>query len=193
VEEDAAHRRPTLRRAQRLVRRRDRIEHRGVDVFLLRHADAVEETLALPDPARYLSAAGRAQARALGDRLRWYDCLPVAVWASPLVRAVQTAELVLAGLQLDAPVDVTALPHLAPAPDGDVHAVEAALGTLAAGAMVIVVGHEPGLSALGGVLVGRGDFPPLRKAEAVRIQDRAVRWRFAHDDEAPRTGAAAPE
>jgi phosphohistidine phosphatase len=161
-----------------------------VDVFLLRHADAVEETLALPDSARYLSAAGRDQARALGDRLRWYDCLPVAVWTSPLVRAVQTAELVLAGLQLDAPVDVRAWRELAPAPTGDVHGIERAIGGLAAGAMVIVVGHEPGLSALGGVLVGRPDFPPLKKAEAVRIQDGAVRWRFAYDDDAPRAGGA---
>ena len=32
----------------------------------------------------------------------------------------------------------------------------------------------------------RPDFAALQKCEAVRISDRAVRWRFAHDDDAPR-------
>jgi phosphohistidine phosphatase len=168
--------------------RPDLIEDRGVDVYLIRHGEAVEETLALPDAARYLSAAGRAHARALGDRLRWYDCVPVQVWTSPLVRAVQTAELVVAGLQLATAVDILALPALAPS--GPVEPLVAALRALPAESVVVVVGHEPGLSGLGGVLLGRGELRQLRKAEAARIQDGALRWRFAHDDEAPRNAAS---
>ena len=83
-----------------------------VEVFLIRHAATVDETLELRDPFRHLTPAGREQAKSLGDRLRWHDCLPTHFWTSPLVRAVQTAELVAAGLQLPIAVDV--LPTLAP-------------------------------------------------------------------------------
>jgi phosphohistidine phosphatase len=153
-----------------------------VDVYLIRHADAVEETLVLPDPARHLSAAGRAQARALGERLRWHDCSPLVVWTSPLVRAVQTAELVAAGLHYEGDVQTqTGL-----APGGDAHAIEKSLAALEPTASVILVGHEPGISGLGGLVIARADFPALVKAEAVKITDRVVKWRFRHDDEAPR-------
>lgn len=153
-----------------------------MDVYLIRHALAVDETLALPDVARQLAPAGRDQARALGERLRWHDCTPTVIWSSHLVRAVQTAELVAAGLNYTG--DIMVRPELAPG--GNAHAIEAELATLAATASVILVGHEPGLSGLGGVLVGRPDFAALHKCEAVRISGKAVRWRFAHDDDAPR-------
>jgi phosphohistidine phosphatase len=155
-----------------------------VDVYLIRHAASVEETLALPDTARQLSSAGRDQARALGERLRWHDCTPGHVWTSPLVRAVQTAELIVAGLRYTG--DVIARPALAPG--GNAHAIEAELAKLPQESSVVMVGHEPGLSGLGGVLVHRVEFAALAKCEAVRITDGAVRWRFAHDDEAPRAG-----
>jgi len=153
-----------------------------VDVYLIRHAEAVEETLVLPDPSRHLSPRGRAQAAALGERLRWHDCLPVVVWTSPLVRAVQTAELIVVGLRHAG--DVIADPELAPG--GDPHAIQRALAALPATASVVLVGHEPGLSGLGGVLVGRRDFAGVLKAEAVKLTDGVVKWRFGHADEAPR-------
>ena len=49
----------------------------------------------------------------------------------------------------------------------------------------MVVGHEPSLSALGALLVDQPDFEALAKAEAVRIDDGTLRWRFAWDAEAP--------
>jgi phosphohistidine phosphatase len=152
-----------------------------VQVFLLRHAEAAHETLAMRDLHRHLTPAGRRQARAIGDRLRWHDCTPTHLWSSPLVRAVQTAELVAAGLQTDLPVET--LPALAP--DENPRAVVAALTALAADAVVILVGHEPGLSAVGALLVGQPEFASLGKAQAARIDDGALRWRFACDADAP--------
>jgi phosphohistidine phosphatase len=153
-----------------------------VDVYLIRHAEAVPETLDLPDPARHLSPTGRDQARALGERLRWHDCLPTLVWTSPLVRAVQTAELVIAGLAHGGPIDA----HPGLALDGDVRAVAAALAALPDDASILLFGHEPSLSGLGGLLIKQVEFPALHKAEAVKLSSGAVRWRFAHDDDAPR-------
>ena len=85
---------------------------RSVEVFLIRHAEAVQETLARSDPHRHLTANGRRQARALGDRLRWHDCAPTHIWSSPRVRAIQTAELVASGLGCE--LTVEAMPALAP-------------------------------------------------------------------------------
>jgi len=152
-----------------------------VDVILIRHAMAIDETLTLRDPSRYLTVKGREQARKLGARLRERGCTPTLVWASPLVRAVQTAELVAHALGATCSVDV--VPELAP---GDSpRAVARALQALPAAACVVVVGHEPALSALGALLVGAPDFAALAKAEAVRIHAGALAWRVAWDAAAP--------
>ena len=146
----------------------------------MRHAEAVDETLVLRDPYRHLTSRGRQQARALGDRLRWHDCIPTKIWTSPLVRAVQTAELVAVGLACSTEVEII----VDLAPDGNARKIEQAVRALDADAAVMIVGHEPSLSAIGSLIVG-ADLAALDKAEAVRIVDGAVRWRFAWNAEAP--------
>jgi phosphohistidine phosphatase len=155
-----------------------------VQVFLIRHAPAVAETIELRDPNRHLTADGRAQACALGERLRWYDCTPTHIWSSPLVRAVQTAELVAAGMHCTRSIEI--MPALAP--EGGAREVVAALQALKAAtpdAAVMLVGHEPSLSGIGALLANDPSFPSLAKTQAARIVDGLVRWRFAWDAEAP--------
>ena len=154
-----------------------------MDVFLIRHAEAIDETVQLRDPMRHLTPAGRAQAQSLGDRLRWHDCTPTHIWTSPLVRAVQTAELVATGLA--SPIAVEVVPALAPGEN--VRSVLTAVQALAADACVLLVGHEPGISSVGALLLGASDFPPLDKAEAARISEGALSWRFPWYAEAPTT------
>lgn len=161
-------------------------------MFLVRHAHAVDEGPGLPDAARHLALDGRRAARQLGDRLRWYDCTPTAVWTSPATRAVQTTELLLAGLGWDGPVESIA--ELAPS--GDVRLVRPKITALAPDTQLVVVGHEPGISGLGALLTGRRDFPALRKAQIARLDDVAaqrgeprgaliLRWLFSYGDDAP--------
>ena len=154
-----------------------------MDVFLIRHADAIDETLELRDPMRHLTPTGRKQATSLGDRLRWHDCTPTHMWTSPLVRAVQTAELVATGLQCTVAVEV--IPALAPSEVNHSRDIVAKVHALPADACVLLVGHEPGISSIGVVLLGVADFEALAKAEAARITDGKLRWRFAWDAEAP--------
>lgn len=151
-------------------------------MFLVRHAHAVDERRDLPDHARHLSEVGRAAARALGQRLRWHDCTPTALWTSPLTRAVMTAELVAAALEWSGPIEC--VPALAP--EGSAREVIAALTKLAPDRVVVMFGHEPSISSLGARLSGDDGFGALHKAEAVRIDGKVVRWRFAHDDHGPR-------
>jgi phosphohistidine phosphatase len=154
-----------------------------VQVFLVRHAEAVDETLELRDPHRPLTGHGREQARALGDRLRWHDCHPTHIWSSPLVRAVQTAELVERGLDCMVPIDIlTAL-----APNGMPRDITDRLTRIDPLSAVLIIGHEPSLSGIGGLLAKDPAFPVLQKAQAVRFVNGAVRFRFAWNDEAPTT------
>jgi phosphohistidine phosphatase len=151
------------------------------DVFLIRHAAAVGETADLRDVHRYLSAHGREQARALGDRLRWHDCVPTQIWTSPLVRAVQTAELVATGLHATCVIET--VPGLAP--DEPPAAIVAALQQLPDDALIMLFGHQPTISMIGGLLTHDDHFAWMGNAEAVRIHGDRVRWRFAWNADAP--------
>jgi len=138
-----------------------------VKVYLVRHAEAVAGDEAGSDHDRWLTARGREQARVLARLLREQGVAPDAVLSSPLPRALQTAELVAAGLDFVHVVEV--LPSLAPGAHPRV-----AAGALAAhGAAVVVIGHEPGISALGALLLGRPGFPPFRTGQACALEDGA--------------------
>jgi len=152
-----------------------------VQVFLIRHAEAVAETYTLSDDHRPLTVHGRRQARALGDRLRWHDCVPTHIFASPLVRTIQTAELVTSGLETELPVDI--LPTLGP--DEPAREALSSLQAFPASAVVLLFGHGPGLTDLAVLLTRQRDLRTIAKAEALRIEDGALRWRFACDADAP--------
>ncbi|MBE7448877.1 MAG: histidine phosphatase family protein [Kofleriaceae bacterium] len=132
-------------------------------LYLVRHADAVSEDIAGSDDVRWLSARGREAARGLARLLREQAVALDAVVSSPLPRALQTAELVAAGLDFLGVVE--ALPELAPGR----HPRRAAEALPARGQAVLVVGHEPTISALGAFLLGRRSFPPFRTAQGAAL------------------------
>jgi phosphohistidine phosphatase len=133
-------------------------------IFLVRHGDAVPEEDAGSDRDRWLSSRGREAARILGRLLRGEQVIPDAILCSPLPRAVQTAELIAAGI--DYIGTITSLRCLEPA----AHPRVAAGEVLRAGPTVIVVGHEPSISGLGAHLLGRPAFPPFRTAQCCAIE-----------------------
>lgn len=139
-------------------------------VLLCRHAHAVDEGPRLPDEGRWLTPKGRQVARAVGRKLREHGVVVDAVVTSPLVRAVQTAELVAEGLDFIGAVE--ALLPLAPGVPSRVAAEEVA----SRGAVVLAVGHEPGISALGAWLCNRPAFPPFRKGQISLVEDGRPGW-----------------
>jgi phosphohistidine phosphatase SixA len=117
-------------------------------LFLVRHAEAAPGD---PDELRPLTAAGRAVARELGERLSSEH--PDAVVSSPLLRARETAEQIARAAGLTAEADERLAPGAAAE---DVQAAIAGRGET-----VIAVGHQPDCSAILVALTGRErDFPP---------------------------------
>jgi phosphohistidine phosphatase len=119
-----------------------------VRLFVVRHAEAAPGE---PDELRPLTDAGRAAARALGDRLATHGL--DAVLSSPLLRARETAEAIgrAAGL--------VAEPDELLAPGADADTVREAVA--ARGDTVVIVGHQPDCSEIVLALSGeRVSFEP---------------------------------
>jgi phosphohistidine phosphatase len=136
-----------------------------VHIYLVRHGDAVLEEEAGSDRDRWLSPRGREASRVLGRLLREQRITPDTILSSPLPRAVQTAELL--ATSLDYLGTVTSLRCLEPA----AHPRVASNAIMAAGADVIVVSHEPAISAIGAFLLGLPAFPQFRTAQCCAIED----------------------
>lgn len=136
-------------------------------MYLIRHADAVAADVAGSDPHRWLSSRGREAARGLARLLREREVELDAVVTSPLPRAVQTAELVADGTDFLGEIEV--LPSLAPG----AHPRRTAEALPERGLSIAVVGHEPSISMLGALLLGKPSFPPFRTAQACAIENGA--------------------
>jgi phosphohistidine phosphatase len=149
-----------------------------VRVLLIRHADAVPEGASLTDEHRHLTREGRDAARELGRMLATAELAPGAVFSSPLVRALQTAELVAASLGWTGLVETA--PRMAPISATRTSAdwLRRQAGALAPGLVLVAVGHEPSISALTQVLTGVEQIASFRKAEARFIEDGELRWQM---------------
>jgi len=113
-----------------------------VRLFVVRHAEAAPGD---PDELRPLTGAGRAAARALGDRLAEHEL--DAVLSSPLLRARETADAIARAAGLVAEPDERL------APGADSNGVRAAAA--GKGEAVVVVAHQPDCSAIVLDLIGR--------------------------------------
>lgn len=139
-------------------------------LYLLRHAIAAER-----DPKRYsddgqrpLTAKGVARMRAAARGIRALGIRPRRLHASPLVRCMQTAEILAAELRPHPAVIPT--PQLAP--DGAARALLKSLHAEGPRREVLLVGHEPDLSELASALLdgaGRRSFVQMKKAAFCRI------------------------
>src|SRR6185369_5592945 len=80
-----------------------------MEILLIRHGQAVEAAVGVGDAGRWLTARGRKATRKLA---RWLakrgKRRPATIWTSPLVRAVQTAEIVAAAAGVTGEVEAVA-------------------------------------------------------------------------------------
>lgn len=121
-------------------------------LYFLRHADAVPGS---DDAARELSPLGRRQARVLAAFLKSAGIEFDAAYSSPLVRARQTAEIVLKHTDSVRPRDL----QIADALLNEASGAEFSrwLRRLPEARNVLLVGHEPSLPERVAALLGAGD------------------------------------
>lgn len=153
----------------------------------MRHGLAEDQAASLKDSDRALTAAGRERVSAVAELLIEIGEAPIAIVTSPLVRAVQTAEIVavVTGLtNRNGHVDVRSEME----PGGD--AASLAWKFASSGSKrVMLVGHEPDLSAACGALLGTFDRV-FDKAMVVGLhlpsEGRDTRLRFILDPRTPK-------
>ncbi len=127
-------------------------------LYLVRHAEAESGE---PDELRRLTAEGREQARALGQRLRAEDARPASILTSPLLRARET------GGELSRALDVGTEPDERLAPGATADDVRAAIA--GRGDEVVVVGHQPDCGQIAAALTGSPE-PPFPAAGLVVLE-----------------------
>jgi phosphohistidine phosphatase len=136
-------------------------------LFLLRHAEAAP---GVPDAGRLLTDHGKAQVAKMARRIDW-TCLAgiKAIEHSGLVRARQTAELLAAQVPLAQPLAIRT--SLRPMDDPRLFAMD--LATTRDDRFV--VGHNPHLARLAGLLLGRGqqEVPVVLKKAAFLALERS--------------------
>ena len=148
-----------------------------MQLYILRHADA--DTEAATDAARTLSEKGEGQAREVAQFCSKHEIQPDVIFASPLIRAQQTAKPVAKELRLE--VTTARWLTCGATPEG----ILAELAALKDASAVMLVGHEPDLGHLIAHLLGgeRGSVH-VRKAsltfiEAVMLRKGGGRLEFS--------------
>ena len=137
--------------------------------MLLRHAKSDWDARFSHDRDRPLNGRGEEAARAVGDFLTRIDAVPELGLTSPAVRANSTLELAASFGGWSTPL--RAVPELYSSSPGDLLGVVNGVTDVS---RLLVVGHEPTLSATVSRLVGGGSF---------RVPTAAlVLLRIAHDE-----------
>lgn len=144
-----------------------------MEIYLVRHAEALERQEGLADEVRHLTQKGRKHAAKQGRRLKKIKVRPELIISSPMVRAVQTAELLAAEIGRKAIVAAHADLQLTADPE-TVIAMIRETGRLQA---VMLVGHEPQLSRVAALLLGYEQVAPLQKGSCL-----ALSWKPEKED-----------
>jgi phosphohistidine phosphatase len=137
-----------------------------VPVLLVRHGEAAPPVAG--DASRHLTLRGRGETQLVGQKLHALGHAPTMMVSSPLVRAVQTAEILACALGYDGVITVDA----ALEPDAD-PAVAARRIPGAAG-LTVVVCHEPIVRGIAAILTGTATFRGFATSGAVLISEEKV-------------------
>lgn len=142
-----------------------------MQLLIVRHGEA--ETSAASDEVRNLTPRGRDVTAALAQALRKKNCMPSQIWASPLVRAQQTAAILKRELSFAAPVRECA----AVIPEGDVRRCVELLQRESVGAeeIIMLVSHQPFVTQLiswlrNASMQATADVPSLSTSAATLLQ-----------------------
>ncbi|MFO0562142.1 MAG: histidine phosphatase family protein [Polyangiales bacterium] len=138
----------------------------ALTVLLMRHGHAVDEAPHLGDHGRWLTAKGRERTRLVADKLVEHKVHPTHIWTSPLVRAVQTADIVASVLGFSQ--EIPAIADLVV--DGRPRAVaQMIFAHDEPRDVLLIVGHEPSLSVLANTLLGAHEWAGFKKSGVLAL------------------------
>ena len=134
-------------------------------LHFVRHAEAIDRSPTLIDEYRYLTCRGRTRFRRVAESLKKCGIDPDIIISSPLVRAVQTEEILAETLRFAG--ELTLIPSLA---DGfSVSQLHEFLQSIPPTRELMVVGHEPDLGTIVGELL-RLSPCTLRKGGVITLK-----------------------
>jgi phosphohistidine phosphatase len=135
-------------------------------LHIIRHAQAIERSADLPDEQRHLTCRGRKRFRQVAACLKKIAITPDYIISSPLVRAVQTAEILSETIRFNGELQISA--DLADGPDSA--ALSALLQARSSASELVIVGHEPELGELVGTLLRLSSPCSLSKGCVVSLE-----------------------
>lgn len=139
-----------------------------MELYLVRHGEAVEAAEGSDDAARWLTKKGRKAMQKAAARLHKKRVRPDLIITSPLTRAVQTAELLMA--DLGAHAELIADSRLAP--EGTAEQVAELLQSHPKCDSIMLVGHEPLVGQTAALLLGRERIARLAKGSCLCLETR---------------------
>ncbi|MBJ6724966.1 SixA phosphatase family protein [Geomesophilobacter sediminis] len=135
-------------------------------LHILRHAEAVERTPTIEEEHRYLTGPGRVRFRKACGRIRKLGVKPDLIVTSPLVRAVQTADILAERLKYEGEILLDAQLASGFDPEG----IDALLKRYGKAAELVIVGHEPDFGRLTAALLGIASPCSLKKGGMVSLK-----------------------
>jgi phosphohistidine phosphatase len=135
-------------------------------LIFVRHAEALDRTAAMTDEMRYLTSEGRGSFRKTARTMLKQGVEPSLILTSPLIRAVQTAEILAETLAFFGPL----LVRNELRPGFDMEKLQELLNEFQSADEVVFVGHEPDLSGLITALLSLPDGFDLKKGAAVKLK-----------------------
>jgi len=145
-------------------------------VLLVRHGEAVDMRSAPTDHDRWLTDAGRQTVTKVGTALTSLGLEYSCIYASPLVRAVQTAEILAATAPgFSGPVEVH--PALAIETGSTAQAL-APLEHAGDDNLIVMVTHMPKVGVLAAQLCQLSTFPSFRTSSACLLNIEGPKGRF---------------
>lgn len=134
-------------------------------IIFIRHAAAIDPCADIAEERRYLTPKGRDFFRETTRTMLKKGIEPELILTSPLLRAVQTADILAESLAYRGPL--AAVDELEPG--FDLHRLQQLLSRFQPVSELVLVGHEPDLSCIISSLLGLTNGFSFKKGSALRL------------------------
>ena len=135
-------------------------------LLIVRHAAAIERTSSISEEKRYLTPEGRVFMRKTASTMREKGIDPSLIITSPLIRAVQTADILAETIAYAGPLVVSDEVK----PGFGLRELQGLLAEFPSEGEVVIVGHEPDLSGVISTLLSLPGGFNFKKGAAVMLK-----------------------